>query len=84
MTLRQIGGSEMDGILAIQSGASNLLDLTQNGGDNQAEIRQNGNANAALITQNGGNQLMLMQTGDNLAIAIDQPAGQALTVTQGR
>jgi len=82
MAITQSGGLEIGGVLALQYGANNLLDLTQNGGDNQAVVRQDGNANSAVVAQNGGNELQLTQTGNNLSIMVDQPAGQAMSISQ--
>lgn len=85
MTVAQNGGFTTTGVAAMQLGDRNAMSLTQNGENNMARLTQNGSDNAMTAVQNGNNQLTWTQTGTGLSdLQINQPAGQALLVTQTR
>ena len=85
MTVTQNGGLTTSGVAAMQLGDRNAMSLTQNGENNMARLTQNGSDNAMTAVQNGNNQLTWTQTGTGLSdLQINQPAGQALLVTQTR
>jgi hypothetical protein len=85
MTVTQNGGLTTSGVAAMQIGDRNAMSLTQNGENNMARLTQNGSDNAMTAVQNGNNQLTWTQTGSGLSdLQINQPAGQALLVTQTR
>ncbi len=85
MTVTQNGGLTTSGVAAMQIGDRNAMSLTQNGENNMARLTQNGSDNAMTAVQNGNNQLTWTQTGVGLSdLQINQPAGQALLVTQTR
>jgi len=85
MTVTQNGGLTTSGVAAMQLGDRNAMSLTQNGENNMARLTQNGSDNSMTAVQNGNNQLTWTQTGTGLSdLQINQPAGQALLVTQTR
>ena len=79
-------GAAGNGAILAQLGSNNTMTLAQNGDDNLAKLIQNGDGNAMTATQNGyGNRLAWTQNGNNLSdLAITQPGGQSIAVTQSR
>ena len=79
-------GAAGNGAILAQLGDRNTMTLAQNGDDNIAKLIQNGDGNAMTATQNGyGNRLAWTQNGNNLPdLAITQPGGQSIAITQSR